>query len=273
MVGHVSKDLLPGGAALGGTATYSALAAQKLGLQAAVVTSCASKDEGMLDLLRDAGVWLTVVSSPLTTSFSNKYDQAGRRTQVLNARAASLHLEDVPRVWRRAPIVHMGPIAQELGHDLPLAFTERLLGVTPQGWMRTWDASGHVTQSACPVPLALRALPQNAFLVLSKEDLDNNTGLISEYLALARMVVVTQGPDEAYISCAGELMMVPALPAISIDPTGAGDVFAAALFVRYIETGDAGEAARFAHAAAACAIEGKSTTAIPDRETTERRRN
>ena len=47
VIGHVSKDLLPNGegARAGGTATYSALTAQKLGLQAGVITSLAEEDQ------------------------------------------------------------------------------------------------------------------------------------------------------------------------------------------------------------------------------------
>jgi sugar/nucleoside kinase (ribokinase family) len=56
-----------------------------------------------------------------------------------------------------------------------------------------------------------------------------------------------------------------------VDLTGAGDVFAAAFFVRYAEIDNPSEAARFAHAAAACAIEGQGTSAIADRRTVEGR--
>lgn len=272
VIGHTSKDLLPGGGAmLGGTATYSALTAQKLGLQAAVVTSCAGEDMGMLSPLREAGVWVKALPSPTTTSFSNLYDAAGHRTQIISAQASSIGLKDVPEAWRAARIVHLGPIAQEIEHNLPRAFTAGLLGITPQGWMRSWDAQGQVTQLAYPVPRVLESLPLNACLVLSIEDLNSNTRLIEDYLKLAGVTVITQGGDAAYVSQDGELRMVAALHARSIDPTGAGDVFAAAFFTLYAETADACRAARFAHAAAACAIEGKGIEAIASRWTVERR--
>jgi hypothetical protein len=38
-IGHVAKDLTPGGFRLGGAVTYGALTARKLGLRPAVVTS------------------------------------------------------------------------------------------------------------------------------------------------------------------------------------------------------------------------------------------
>ena len=50
-----------------------------------------------------------------------------------------------------------------------------------------------------------------------------------------------------------------------MDFTGAGDVFAASFLVAYHELGDPVRAARFAHAAAAFAIEDEGTRGIPTR--------
>ncbi|HEY0068696.1 MAG TPA: PfkB family carbohydrate kinase [Chloroflexia bacterium] len=274
VVGHVAKDVLPGGRGVvaGGTATYSALAAQKLGLQVAVVTACAREDGGLLAPLREAGVWVHAVPSPATTTFSNIYDREGRRLQILGAQARLLDLADVPEQWRAARIVHLGPIAQELPAGMSGQLSPgRLLGVTPQGWMRSWDEQGHVTRSATPVPAALMRLPEAAVLVLSIEDVDYSPNSLSAYVKLTQLVVVTRGVEAAYIYRQGTLTEVAATPAQVMDLTGAGDVFAAAFFVRYAETGNPAEAARFAHAAAACAIEGQGTSAIADRQTVERR--
>ncbi|MDQ3704663.1 MAG: PfkB family carbohydrate kinase [Chloroflexota bacterium] len=274
VIGHVAKDVLPGdmGVTAGGTVTYSALAAQKLGVQAAVVTACAPEDEGLLAPLREAGVWVRTVPSPTTTTFSNTYDEVGRRVQVIGAQARQLSVEDVPGEWRRAPIVHLGPIAQELPTDLAGELSPgRLLGVTPQGWMRSWDEQGRVTHSAVPVPPALIRLPESAVLVLSIEDLGFSPRLLSFYANLAQITIVTQGVEPAYVYDRGTLTEAPVAPARVVDLTGAGDVFAAAFFIRYAETGNPTEAARFAHAAAACAIEGQGTSAIADRATVERR--
>ncbi|HEX8600513.1 MAG TPA: PfkB family carbohydrate kinase [Chloroflexia bacterium] len=274
VIGHVAKDVLPDGMSVtaGGTVTYSALAAQKLGVQAAVVTSCAPEDEGLLAPLREAGVWVRTVRSPNTTTFSNTYDEAGRRVQVIGGQARQLSVEYVPEEWRTATIVHLGPIAQELPPDLAGALSpERLLGVTPQGWMRSWDEQGRVTHSAVPVPHALLQLPESTVLVLSIEDLGYSPRLLSFYANLAQITIVTQGVQPAYVYDRGTLTETPAAPARVVDLTGAGDVFAAAFFVRYADTGHPTEAARFAHAAAACAIEGHGTSAIADRATVERR--
>jgi sugar/nucleoside kinase (ribokinase family) len=278
VLGHVAKDVLPvgGGHAPGGTVIYSALTAKRLGLQVAIVTACAPEDRGLLDVARDEGIQVHVAPSTTTTTFHNTYGPDGRRTQIISARAAPIDYSDIPPAWLGAPIVHLGPIAQELPAGLVTAFPDCLLGVTPQGWMRSWDehqepGGRRVEHSAWPVPPPLRSLPPNAFLVLSFEDLGYTYDLLDQYVNLAPLVAVTQERHEAYICSRGECTMVPASPASNVDPTGAGDVFAAALFARYLETADLVTSARFAHAAAACNIEGSGPPAIPDRNMIEER--
>lgn len=272
VLGHVSKDILPGssGYAPGGTALYSALTAQRLGLQAAMVTALAQADDALLHQANQAGVWIHRLNSPQTTTFQNVYDAQGRRTQIINAQAKSILYEDVPPAWLEASIIHLGPVARELPDQLPGA-TSGLLGVTPQGWMRSWDREGKVTQSAWPIPSALNQLPANTLLVLSIEDLGYSPDLVEQYTDLAPLVVITQGQGEAQLYNRGHLTTLPAISAHTIDLTGAGDVFAAALFIRYSETRDLAASARFAHAAAACSIEGQGPSAIPDRATVNRR--
>ena len=279
VIGHISKDLLSTDAAYtpGGTALYSAITAQRLGLQAAIVTAYAPEDDALLDIARTGGIWIHRVPSVQTTTFRNVYDDNGRRTQILSAHATSLSYEDVPVEWWGAPIIHLGPVARELpllslsANTHFLSRPECLLGITPQGWMRSWDASGNVSQSALPISTALLDLPSNAFLVLSSEDLGYRPRLRTRYAALAPLVAITQGAGEAHIYERGRTSRVAALRARSVDPTGAGDVFAAALFVSYKESRDLAASVRFAHAAAACNMEGYGPSAVPRREDVERR--
>ena len=71
VIGHVTKDLdRVGGYVIGGTATYSSLTAQRLGRQAAVVTS-ASADLGIAARL--PGVQFATKLAPESTTFENIY--------------------------------------------------------------------------------------------------------------------------------------------------------------------------------------------------------
>ncbi|MFL5734497.1 MAG: hypothetical protein ACJ78Q_15025, partial [Chloroflexia bacterium] len=156
----MSKDLVEGGGyRAGGTVIYSALAAQRLGLQAAIVTACAPEDDWLLDPAREAGIWVHRVPSPQSTTFRNSYTAEGGRTQVIEAQAVPIKLEHVPEEWLGAHVVHLGPVAQELPVGLVAAFADSrdpgenppLLGVTPQGWMRSWGDDGRVRHEARPI--------------------------------------------------------------------------------------------------------------------------
>jgi sugar/nucleoside kinase (ribokinase family) len=63
----------------------------------------------------------------------------------------------------------------------------------------------------------------------------------------------------------GEKRSLPARPARVIDPTGAGDVFAAAFFIRWAETGDPGQAAVFANVTASMALQRPGPGGAPSR--------
>src|SRR5512140_523298 len=142
VIGHVAHDLTPQGPRLGGTAAYSALTARALGMRVGVVT--ASGPETPLAPLNET----TVVSldSPRSTTFENIYTVHGR-TQYVRAQAERINLQRVPEVWRRAAIIHLGPIANEVDASLPAGFSPALLGLTPQGWMRHWGADGLVSHT------------------------------------------------------------------------------------------------------------------------------
>jgi sugar/nucleoside kinase (ribokinase family) len=59
---------------------------------------------------------------------------------------------------------------------------------------------------------------------------------------------------------------MPAYVRDEVDPTGAGDVFAAAFLIRYHETGDVREAMRFGSAAASLAVGAPGVEGIGGRE-------
>ena len=86
------------------------------------------------------------------------------------------------------------------------------------------------------------------------------------------MVAVTAGWRGLSLRHArGQREVIPGFPRQEVDPTGAGDVFAAAFLMRYQETGDPSEAAVFACCAASCVVEGLGTSTLGDRAEIERR--
>jgi sugar/nucleoside kinase (ribokinase family) len=176
----------------------------------------------------------------------------------------------VPPAWRAAPIVHLAPLAREFDGDLVAAFPEaRLVGLTPQGWLRTWDDQGRVRR--CPWPHPSTALERADAVVLSEEDVEEDWGVLEAYADQTHLLVVTQGARGCTVFESGRRWQVPAYPAREIDATGAGDVFAAAFFLRLLDGGDPVRAAQFANCVASFAVEHVGPGGVPSPDAIEAR--
>jgi hypothetical protein len=263
VIGHVTKDLNPNGFNVGGTVTFASVTASNLRYRAAIVTS-AGPDIDFDKAL--PGIGVASVQSRETTTFQNIY-HAGQRRQFVRAIAAPLTPEAIPPDWRRAPIVLLGPLVQELEESVVELFPDSLIGVTPQGWMRQWDSSGKV--SPCPWSGAEYLLPKVEVLTFSEEDVGGDRSVIEEYVNLTNIVVITSGWQGSTVYFEHEVRWFPTRPIVEVDPTGAGDVFAAAYLVRLWETEDPWEAARFANIVASFSVEGPGVTTIPLRAQVE----
>lgn len=269
VVGHVTRDLVAGGYRLGGTATYAAMTARALGYRVAVLTSAGG------DLPLEAtfeGIMLRCVPAEASTTFENIYYD-GHRRQYVRSVAAPLGPEHVPQEWRSARIVHLGPLVQEVAPEMADLFpASTFIGVTPQGWLRRWDETGLVWPQAWHS--ARHILQRADAMVLSLEDVGGDQAELERYLAMARLAAVTQSWQGAVLHCGGRCVTIPAYNVPEVDPTGAGDVFAAAFFIHLTETGDAEQAGRFANAAASFSIQGEGYSAIAERAAVvERLRN
>ncbi len=265
IIGHVVQDVVPEGYTVGGTTTYSSITARNLGRRPGIVTRLAP-DFVWPPALHDVEVHR--ISSAQTTTFHNLYHN-GHRQQFLLARASAIEPVDVPPAWMQTPIVHLGPLDRELDERFAKLFPGSLVGVTPQGWLRQWDDSGRVRMR--PWVEAPQILPHVDVLVLSVEDLNGNAPLMDEYARLTRIAVMTQGPLGCVVFTEGKEKQVAGFPVEEVDPTGAGDVFAAAFLIRLQETQDPFDAARFANATASFCVQQPGVAGIPTRGQVEER--
>ena len=272
-IGHATRDLLPGGGwRLGGTVTFAALTAQRLGLHAAVLTS---GPPDLLTALRDAlpGVALACLPASEATTYENVY-AGGTRTQYLRGRAAPIYALDLPPAWCEARIALLAPLAGEVEHGIASAFPRALVAATPQGWLRRWDANGRIIPG--PLDGAEALLPHLRALILSREDLPASTTIsaipdcaddqIAAWARVVPLVAVTCGPDGALLyQDGGAPESFSSYPARELDPTGAGDVFAAAFLCALDATGDPRAAVDFANRVAAFSVEHPGADGIPTR--------
>jgi hypothetical protein len=257
VVGHVTADQTPDGPSLGGTATFSSLVATVLGKRVGLLTA-ASFEPGLIDILGDVRV--ARVPAVDTTRFTNTYENLVRHQKV-EAVAPSLSAKQLLPEWRDAPIIHLAPVAREVENDFLNAFPRAFIGVTPQGWMRAWDESGIVR--AANWSNANAVLQRASAVVMSAEDVDDPRR-VDEWAQKARVLVVTHGAAGAVIFHKGTVQHSPAFATGAVvDPTGSGDFFAAAYFVRLQESGDPFASADFANCVASFAVERKGPEAVP----------
>ena len=256
VLGHLTVDLTPVGPALGGSAAYAALTARALGLRVGVVTVRGNE----IPLTGLEGVQVVAVEAEHSTTFENLYSPAGR-TQYLRHAAPKIDFVSVPEPWKRAKIIHLAPVAQELDACLPADFHPSLLGLTPQGWFRAWDETGKVRP--CAWEQAEAALAGAGATVFSLEDVAGNEDEIERLAHAARVLVVTEGAAGARLLWHGDSRRFRPPEVTEIDPTGAGDIFAAAFFIRLLNTRDPWEAARFANRMAAISVTRPGLLGIP----------
>jgi sugar/nucleoside kinase (ribokinase family) len=265
VVGHVCQDILPDGSLdLGGSVSYAATTAYRMGFRVGVVTS-AGPD---LDVAQ-AMPYAEIVCHPsaATTVFENIYLD-GQRKQILHQRADVLTCDQIPRAWRAAPMVYLGTIDQEIHETVFRCFAdEALICVMPQGFFRRWDEQGRVSFTEWnPSVTVLRRIN---VLVFSELDVPDPERLARDWGRFVPIVIVTQAERGATVYQSGEPCHYPARPTHQVDPTGAGDVFAAAFLIRLAETNDPCQAASFANAVASFSIEKPGVAGIPVRQRVE----
>ncbi len=266
-VGHVTVDQMGDGTRRpGGSAFYSALQAARLGARTLIVTQGVPGE--IRELLAPYAGELEVRVLPAerttvlqTTGFGQE------RVQRIIAWAGAMPGDiDV-----QSAILHLAPIARETPSTWRGA--ARFVGLTPQGLARTWEELGEEVLLGPPDAAALSVAPGCDAVVLNDRESAPCAALLERASAAGALVVITAeaGPNELRLP-GGGTVTVP-VPAIGtpLDDLGAGDVYAAALFLSLAQGAVPQAAAQFANAAAAVRMLGRGAGAIAGREAVEAR--
>lgn len=259
-IGHFTHDVAENGLILGGSASYSSITANRLGLRAGVVSSVGSD---FLYYEKFHGISLALVRSNngLTTTFQNIYEDGVRR-QIIKSVSASIGSEHVPEEWLCVDIVYLCPVANEIDPAIVHKFPDSIIGASPQGWMRQWDDNGRVSPRKWKD--AKDILPYIDVIIMSEEDISPFPEVVREYVDLVDALVLTRGDKGSTLFHKGRVTDFPAFKTNVVDPTGAGDVFATALLIRFHQTHDLYSASVFANCTASFVVEQQGIKGIPD---------
>lgn len=301
VVGHLSEDRTPDGPRLGGAAAYAGLLLRRWGVPTAILTAADAGfpfleefPEEFADEFADefAGTALTRLDSPTRTVFENRYRADGSREQRLRSRAAPIPEGVVARAVAALPpgsAVLYAPIAAELPGRGALprpAGPGAFAAAIPQGMLRRADpGTGRITLTA-PEDLAGRLAGMD-LVCLSEEEVraaglrsaPPGGGSAPDRAPKRPLLALTKGAAGAVLlgpslpgAAAARPLRIPPVPAKAVDPTGAGDVFAAALLFGLRRGETPPEAARLAAAAAAFTVEAPGVAGIPELAAAEARR-
>jgi hypothetical protein len=215
-------------------------------------------------LLEAAGVLVHRLPLERGPVFEN-IERDGHRRQRWLSKCDAVPASALPAEWRGARGWLLGPVAAELGEEwaaVPEAGARVAVGW--QGLLREFAADGWV-ERVDPAPSAL--LGVGGLVCASVDDVSPGVGLAELRAFAPRATVVLTAGDRGGLTIRdSRLVRYSAIPALRVvDPTGAGDVFLAALMVAWLLYRDAASswALRFAAAAGSCAVEGEGLAGVP----------
>lgn len=263
-IGFACYDQHNGKNILGGTASYSSIMASYLGMKTALLTSVGNDFE-FFDIFEKYGIEICNIQSERTTVFENIYEN-NTRIQYIYDRAKTLFPKDVPANWKNAPIVKFCLIADEADYSLLIQFPHALVVATIQGWLRKWDKNGKVS----PKEIDWNILKNVDIVFMSEDDILGFESALPKMKELGNILVMTKGEKGVVIFHHGKEFEFPAFPTSAVDPTGAGDIFAASFLVKYYQTKNIEQAAAFANSTASLIVENFGIK-IPTLEQIEKR--
>lgn len=264
-IGHFTVDQMPWGQTLGGTVVYAALAAARAGARAGVLTRGNITDlpRGVRQELETLSgeVELIIQSARVTTTFTNA-EVVDRRVQTLHAWGGEIDLSGLPPEWRGAQVIHIAPVAQELDPRGLARLAPGYFGITPQGWVRRWESKLPSPVRHEQLHLSNEVAARFDSMVASAEEL---AMLREPFEVISRrgLAVITRGRRGATAIDRGRVSEVAGYPGERVDTTGAGDVFAAILFLMRGRGQPLARSLRLASAAASLSVAGRGISSVP----------
>jgi sugar/nucleoside kinase (ribokinase family) len=287
VVGHFSIDYVErdGKAfppSLGGTVTFSSLAAAGLGAKVGIVSKVGPdfRDEHLLIFARN-GIDISFIKKVkrTTTKYRLQY-QGEERTLTCLARCEPIEPKDISMLRGNVNAIHLGPIAGEISLETvnEAAKSNCVTLLDLQGVIRKFGIDGRISLSRNRI---LPKIVEKVTIVKTglREGEVATQAKGAEKIASAivdmgcKIAIITFGGKGSYVAtCDGDHLSIPVVkPRKIVDYTGAGDVYAGSFLFEYSKTHDVKHSAIMASSAVSFKVEGHSTTGFASRPDIEER--
>jgi sugar/nucleoside kinase (ribokinase family) len=176
------------------------------------------------------------------------YGSDGSRSfifHVADAAPGRLTVEDLGSAPERADWIHVSGASLALSAEIAAVVMEAVERVLEGGGRVSFDPNLRTGSSGITdAPAGMARLLEVATLLLPAEgELEALNADVDALVRRGAVVCVTSGADGARLHLRVGVSVVPGIPAMELDPTGAGDTFAGVFLATFLRTGDAGRAA------------------------------
>jgi 1D-myo-inositol 3-kinase len=229
-VGHVTHDrygqeITPGGCAFFGAKAVAALGANSRLLTRVGRDFICEKDLENLEVQR--------VVQGKTTVFTNTYPQGSLRVQLVESQAPSISSDEFPQKWSCPDMLFIAPVMGEMSAKDPWVskIKAKFTAVGLQGFMKKGEdgSDGKRLVIKLPNPLDKSLFKGVDALFLSEEDIElfGQQDLLKTLRTEIPLVFVTKGEEGVDIYSKNKVESTGIYKTKTVDPTGAGDTFAA----------------------------------------------
>ena len=257
LIGTITNDIYKDGILYGGSGVYSSLTAKNFELDTLLVTSISEK----VDLSFLGNIQILRQHSETTTTFEHTYE-SGNRVIYLKERSNPLTAELIPGMWESPIIVHVAPLCGEIDPQIVNHFPDSFKVLTAQGLLRAFDKNG---KGRFDYQVNVKDIfGIYDIVIFSIEDIEYSWDFADKCANYTSLLVVTTGEKGCTMYFEGKKVSVEGDNLISVDTTGAGDVFSTAYAICYQKTADPLLSARIANKVSAHSLEGVGFNSVPD---------
>jgi hypothetical protein len=250
VVGQVARERIGSALELSGPAYFAARAHRSLGAEVGLAAAFDPEVDAHAAI---PGVE-PIVRGGAEARVSRLYPGAGRYLMRLESPGAPLAPREIPARWQNVDLLHLAPLLGEVDvREWRTAIGAKHVALGAQGFVREAGPDGIVVPSRWnPDPASLEGVDS---ICLHEADLVEEDDLVERLRNIVPVVVVTRGRNGCDVWAIGRRTHVGIFQTKQVDPVGAGETFAASLFLALTRGEDPVHAARLGAAAASLAVE------------------